>query len=191
MKPWSALLLVVPALAAADEVDDGRAAHGHAPIVNHVNLRVGRASSDLTGNPTVCLDVKVAFGFGAEACGTGAQLWHDDVGQEMSHYRVHYAVADRALWKGTLVARGGLGFAEMQVGKDNPGFVFGGVDRDRGSVSGPEASLSVQWLAPLVGGLDFVVTGTAGVAYFAHAEELATTKSDAQGFASIEAGIGW
>lgn len=190
MRSWFVALLLVPAIAAADEVDDG-AAHARAPIVNHVNLRVGRASSDLTGNPTVCLDVKIAFGFGAEACGTGAQLWHDDDGQEMSHYRVHYAVADRALWKGTLVARGGLGFAEMQVGKDNPGFVFGGVDRDRGSVSGPEAALSVQWLAPLVGGLDFVITGTAGVAYFAHADELATTKSDAQGFASIEAGIGW
>jgi hypothetical protein len=79
----------------------------------------------------------------------------------------------------------------MQVGKDNPGFVFGSPDQDRGSVSGPEAALSAQWLLPMYKGLDFVVTGTAGLAYFAHAEELATTKSEVQGFASIEAGIGW
>jgi len=186
-------LLLLPALARADEpIDDGAASPSdHAPIVNHLNLRIGRASSDQTGNPTVCVDVKIALGFGVEACGTGAQVWHDDIGQEMSHYRINYAVANRSLWKGTLLARGGLGFAEMQVGKDNPGFVFGSPDQDRGSVSGPEAALSAQWLLPMYKGLDFVVTGTAGLAYFAHAEELATTKSEVQGFASIEAGIGW
>ena len=79
----------------------------------------------------------------------------------------------------------------MQVGKDDPGFVFTGVNKDGGSTSGPEAVLSAQWLLPMYKGFDFVVTGTAGLAYFAHAEELATTKSDVQGFASIEAGIGW
>lgn len=188
-----AVLVLAPALAQADEpIDSGNASSGdHAPVVNRINLRVGRATADLNGRPTICMDVKIALGFDIEACGTGAQLIHDDYGQEMSHYRVNYAVANRSLWKGTLYARGGLGFAEMQVGKDNPGFVFGEPDQDRGSVSGPEAAVSAQWLLPLYKGLDFVVTGTAGMAYFAHADKLATTKSDVQGFASIEAGIGW
>jgi hypothetical protein len=186
------LLALLPALAHADEVDDGSATVGsHPPVVNRINLRVGRATSDLIGRPTICMDVKIALGFDIEACGTGAQLIHDDYGQEMSHYRVNYAVANRSLWKGTIYARGGLGIAEMQVGKDNPGFVFGAPDQDRGSVTGPEAAVSAQWLLPLYKDLDFVVTGTAGVAYFAHADELATTKSDMQSFASIEAGIGW
>lgn len=129
--------------------------------------------------------------FGVETCGTGQAVLHDDPGNEMMHVRATYAFADRSLWKGTLLARGGLGFAEMQVGVDHPGFRFGSPDADRGSVAGPEASLSAQWLAPLYKGVDFVVTGTAGLAYFAGADELATTKSDVQGFASIEAGIGW
>jgi hypothetical protein len=190
----AAILVLVPGLAFADgQVDDGvgRDPSDHPPIVNRLNFRVGMASTDLNGRPTICLDVRIAYGFGIESCGTGQQLIHDDPDQEMSHYRVNYTFAERTLWKGTLHARGGLGFAELQVGKDNPGFVFGSPDADRGSTSGPEAAVSAQWLLPLYKGLDFVVTGTAGLAYFAHASELATTKSDLQSFASLEAGIGW
>ncbi len=190
----AATLVAFATPARADEpTDDGVGGDpsNHPPIHNRINFRVGFASSDLNGHPTICLDVNIAFGFGVESCGTGAQLLHDDPGQEMSHYRINYTVVERNLWKGTLHARGGLGFSEMQVGKDDPGFVFGGTNRDKGSTSGPEAALSAQWLLPMYKGLDFVVTGTAGLAYFAHAEDLATTKSDVQGFASIEAGIGW
>ena len=186
--------LGVAAVAHAEEpVDDGsgKDPSDHPPITNRVNFRMGFASSDLNGRPTICLDVNLVFGFGIESCGTGQQLIHNDPDQEMSHYRINYTVVERALWKGTLHARGGLGFAELQVGKDNPGFVFGSPDADRGSVSGPEAAISAQWLVPMYKGLDFVVTGTAGLAYFSHASELATTKSDLQSFASIEAGIGW
>jgi hypothetical protein len=190
----AALVTLATGTARADEpVDDGSAGDpsDHPPVTNRINFRVGFASSDQNGHPTLCLDVNIVFGFGAEACGTGAQLLHDDPGQEMSHYRINYTVIERSLWKGTLHARGGLGFSEMQVGRDDPGFVFGGTQRDGGSTSGPEAALSAQWLLPMYKGLDFVVTGTAGLAYFAHASELATTKSEVQSFASIEAGIGW
>lgn len=190
----AAALVATVGVARADEpADDGAGGDpsNHAPIFNRLNFRVGFASSDLNGHPTLCLDVNVAFGFGVETCGTGAQVLHNDPGQEMSHYRINYTMLERNLWKGTLHARGGLGFSEMQVGKDDPGFVFGGTNRDKGSTSGPEAALSAQWLLPMYKGLDFVVTGTAGLAYFAHAEDLASTKSDVQGFASIEAGIGW
>ena len=39
--------------------------------------------------------------------------------------------------------------------------------------------------------LDFVVTGTAGLAYFTGAPALATSKSELQSFVSVEAGVGW
>ncbi len=190
-------LVLTPAVARADEPVEGGPTDpsDHPPIHNRINFRVGMASADADlngkGHPTICLDVNIAFGFGVESCGTGEQLLHNDFGQEISHYRINYTVVERSLWKGTLHARTGVGFAEMQVGKDNPGFVFGAPDADRGSVSGPEAAVSAQWLLPLYKGLDFVITGTGGLAYFAHAPELATTKSELQSFASIEAGIGW
>lgn len=175
----------------ADEPIDGEAAGERAPVENRINLRIGRASTDLNGRPTICMDVRVIGGFGIESCGTGQALLHNDAAQEMSHYRVNYAFASRPLWKGTLNARGGIGFAELQVGVDHPGFKFGDPDADRGSVAGPETALSAQWLLPMYKGLDFVVTATGGVAYFAGADQLITTKSNMQAFASFEAGIGW
>ena len=186
-------LAALPAHAQPQPADDGgRGDPGdHPPVTNRINVRVGMASSDTDGRPSGCLDVRIIGGFSIESCGTGQAIIHDDAGQEMMHVRANYAFAHTNLGKGTLYVRGGLGFAEMQIGKDNPGFQFGSPDEDRGSVAGAEAALSAQWLVPLYKELDFVVTGTAGMAYFAGADELATTKSDVQGFASIEAGLGW
>ncbi len=163
----------------------------HRPVVNRLNLRVGASSSELNGRPTICMDVKIALGFDVESCGTGQAIIHNDPGQEMAHFRVNYAWLSRSVGKGTLLGRAGVGFAEMQVGKDNPGFVFGKPDADRGSLAGPETSLSAQWLVPMYKSLDFVVTGTAGVAYFANAKQLVIGQNEVQGFVSIDAGLGW
>lgn len=183
---------MVPAIAAAQPADDGGlGSESHKPVVNRLNFRVGAATTDQNGHPTICMDVRVYMGFGVESCGTGQAILHNDPGAEMAHFRATYAFLERNVWKGTAHVRGGLGFAEMQVGIDNPGFVFGSPDADKGSVSGPEASLSAQMLLPLYKGVDFVMTGTAGLAYFSHAGELAATKSDLQPFVSVEAGVGW
>jgi hypothetical protein len=188
-----AAALLAPAIAhAEDPIDGGGPTSGdHAPVVNRINLRVGAATTDRNGHPTICLDVRVIKGFGVETCGTGAQVLHNDPGYEMMHVRATYSFAEGNLWKGTGHVRGGLGFAEMQVGIDHPGFNFGSPDKDKGSVAGPEASLSGQYLLPLYKGVDFVMTGTAGLALFAHADQLVETKSNLQSFVSVEAGIGW
>jgi hypothetical protein len=176
----------------AEPIDGGEPASGpHPPITNRINMRVGTASTDDIGYPTICLDVRIAYRIGIESCGTGQAVLHDEPGNEMAHFRAVYSFLDRPLWKGTLHARGGLGFAEMQLGKDNPGFQFGSPDDDRGSVAGPEASLSAQWLLPMYKQLDFVITGTAGLAYFTGAPQLATSRSELQSFVSLEAGVGW
>lgn len=51
--------------------------------------------------------------------------------------------------------------------------------------------MSAQLLAPIYNGFDFVLTGTAGLAWFQRADELVVPKSELQPFVSIEAGIGW
>lgn len=186
-----AILLLAGTAYAQPADDGGKDPSDHKPIENRVNFRFGKASSDLDGRPSVCLDVRIVGGFSVESCGTGQGIIHNDEGQEMMHVRANYSIVDTSVWKGTLHWRGGLGFSELQIGKDNPGFQFGSPDADKGSVAGPEVATSAQWLAPLYKDLDFVLTGTVGLAYFAGADELATTKSDLQGFASIEAGIGW
>src|SRR5688572_13246191 len=68
---------------------DGEAARdvGPDPAGNRINLRVGNATSDSTGRPTICVDVRIVRGFGAETCGTGQGVIHDQAGSELAHFR--------------------------------------------------------------------------------------------------------
>ncbi|MCX5741009.1 MAG: hypothetical protein NT062_00760 [Proteobacteria bacterium] len=188
----AALLIATPAF--AQPAEDGVDPSSPAPIVakNRVNLRIGGASTDETSRPTVCVDVSIVLGFAVESCGTGQGLWHHDEGTEMAHFRATYAFLERATAQGTGRLRGGLGFAELQVGVDQLGFHFGSPDpADRGSVAGPEASLQGQWLVPLGKGVEAIASLTAGVAMFSKANELVIPKSNVQPFVSVEVGVGW
>lgn len=163
-----------------------------APVTNRINLRVGAATSDDTGRPTICLDVRIVAGFALESCGTGQAIIHNDVGREMAHFRGTWTLLARHTGRGTGKLRVGAGFAELQVGVDHPGFHFGEPDRtDRGSVAGPEAVVQGQWLVPLARGVEAVASLTAGAAAFAKADQLVIPQSAVQPFVSFELGIGW
>ena len=83
-----ALLLLVPSAWAEEPADGGDAdPSDHPPIKNRFNLRVGGASTDDTGFPTICLDVAIAAGFGVESCGTGQAILHNEPGNEMERTR--------------------------------------------------------------------------------------------------------
>jgi hypothetical protein len=163
-----------------------------APTPNRINLRLGNATSDSTGRPVICLDVRIWAGLGVESCGTGQGIIHDQAGTELAHFRATWSVYERATNAGTGRVRGGIGWAELQVGVDHPGFHFGDPDQvDRGSVAGPEASVQGQWLVPLGKGVEAVASVTAGLAMFANADKLVTPQSNVQPFASFELGLGW
>jgi hypothetical protein len=162
------------------------------PTSNRINLRLGSATSDSTGRPTICVDVSVVRGFGVESCGTGQGIIHDESGTELAHFRATYTLATHTTSSGTGRLRGGLGWAELQVGVDHPGFHFGDPDSvDRGSVAGPEAALQAQWLVPLKSELEAVISFTGGVAVFADADKLIAPQSNVQPFVSAEIGLGW
>jgi hypothetical protein len=167
------------------------AAETSAPVANRFNLRLGSATSDSTGRPTICLDVRLAAGFGVESCGTGQGILHDETGAELAHFRATYAILTRATPSGTGRVRGGIGWAELQVGVDHAGFRFNTPDVERGSVAGPEAALQGQWLVPLAKGGEAIASVTAGAAVFANADQLVVPKSNVQPFVSFELGLGW
>jgi hypothetical protein len=172
--------------------DDGSPATDTAtPVANRFNLRLGSATSDSTGRPTICLDVNLAAGFGVESCGTGQGILHDEPGTELAHFRATYALLSRATPSGTGRLRGGIGWAELQVGVDHAGFRFDTPDVERGSVAGPEASLQGQWLVPLAKGVEAIASLTAGAAVFANADQLVVPKGNVQPFVSFELGLGW
>ncbi len=187
------LVLLLTSTAHADGSEapvQGAAAAETTP--NRFNLRIGAATTDSNGHPTLCLDVRVWRGLGVESCGTGQAVLHDDPGYEMAHFRATWSLVERAMPPGgTVRLRGGVGWAEMQVGVDHPGFRFNTLDGDRGSVAGPEASVQGQWLMPLGGGIEAVGSATIGAAVFASANQLVIPQDRLQPFASFEVGLGW
>jgi hypothetical protein len=188
----TALFLLVARTAIAQPAEDGSSTGEAAqPVVNRFNLRLGGASSDTTGRPTICVDVSIVRGFGVESCGTGQGIIHDEPGAELAHFRATYSLLSHAWRKGTARVRGGIGWAELQVGVDHPGFRFGSPDIERGSVAGPEASVQAQWLTPVARGVDAIASLTAGASVFADADQLVVPKSNVQPFVSVELGLGW
>lgn len=179
------------AVRAEEAAEPGGAASNSKPIENRLSLRLGGASTDSVGRPTICADVRIVSGFSVEACGTGAQLLHNEPGREMAHFRANYAFLEGSLPKGRGLLRGGLGFAELQVGEDEAGFDFEGPEGKRGSVAGAEASLSAQWLLPIAGDFEMIANATAGAAVFRNADRLVEPQSAVQPFVSFELGIGW
>jgi hypothetical protein len=185
------LMLAAPAVASADGEATEPGSSNAEPTPNRINLRLGSATSDSTGRPTICLDVRVWNRLGVEGCGTGQGVIHDQNGSELAHFRVTWSILEKATSSGTGRIRGGLGFAELQVGVDRAGFRFGEPDVERGSVAGPEAALQGQWLVPLAGGVEAIASATIGAAVFANADKLVTRQDNLQPFASFEVGIGW
>lgn len=188
-----AILLALSTSAAAQpEASEPGGGTGASPTPNRINMRLGGASTDETGRPTICLDVRIVAGLGVESCGTGQAIIHDDVGQEMAHFRATWTLLEGVTTKGVGKLRAGAGFAELQVGHDRPGFKFGEPDPvERGSVAGPEAVLQGQWLVPLGVGVEAIASATAGLAIFQSADQLVVPKSNVQPFISFEVGVGW
>ncbi len=192
---WVSALAAV-ALAAgparAEEAAEPGAGGGADPSTNRINLRIGGASSDSTGRPTICLDVRIVAGFAVESCGTGQAIIHNEAGREMAHFRGTWTLLTKHTDRGTGKLRAGAGFAELQVGVDHPGLNFGSPDRiDRGSVAGPEAVVQGQWLVPLGRGVEAIASLTAGAAAFAKADELIVPQRAIQPFVALELGLGW
>jgi hypothetical protein len=186
-----ALLAAAPAVRAEESAEPGGGSSSSKPIENRLSLRIGGATTDTVGRPTLCADVRVVAALSLEACGTGAQLLHNEPGREMAHFRANWSFLERPMPRGRGRLRGGLGFAELQVGEDEAGFDFDGPAGKRGSVSGPEASLSAQWVLPLAGDFEMLANATAGAAVFRNADQLIEPQSAVQGFVSFELGIGW
>lgn len=158
---------------------------------NRVNLRLGGASTDTTGVPTICMEVRAVARLSIEGCGTGSGFLHDQSGGEMAHFRAKWQVLGRVAGGGALRLHGGLGFAELQLDADRPGFEFGTPRGDRIETAGPEGSLSLSWLRPMGAGWELIANATGGLAWLPHAHELVTPQERAQPFVSFEIGVGW
>lgn len=184
------LVFLVATTAAAQPAEPTTEPASDAPPTHRANLRLGLASSDAVNRPTVCLEVFALWATSVEGCGTGSGILHDEVGRQMAHFRVNVPVRRDAWFGGWSSVRVGVGFAELEVGPDRPGFDFGDPDQPN-SVAGPDAAASVQWLRSLGSGVELVATGTVGVAWFSGAGQLQRPQDQAQPYIAFEIGAGW
>ena len=157
----------------------------------YVNARMGLASSNENGMPEVCMEGAPLAFLSIEACGTGAQLWHNRPQPEMSHYRLKgrvFSLGMRGFWLQGFV---GAGMAELSVGADDAGFAVRGVSQERASTAGAELSLSTRAMVPLQHGLELLAdVGFAG-AYLPHAGELSNPRSTFQPSFALSVGVGF
>jgi hypothetical protein len=156
----------------------------------YVDLRGGVSSADALGLAEVCMEVAPLSWLDAETCGTGSGLWRNGDTREMAHFRMEvqpyrFVVAGMAL-----DPQVGLGFAELQVGKDPLGFRFTG-SAGKYDTSGPEATLSLQAKEPMRDNFELIGELVTGIAYFKDAPVLARPANAAEPFAGISLGVGF
>ena len=149
----------------------GRAA-AEGPPRHHVNFRAGATGDDLGARDELCLEVAPIAALSLEGCGNGSGFLHTEPVAELAHFRAKLRVASWATRGVRVEPQVALGFAELQLGEDAPGFDFGGTDAARGSTAGPEAGLWLRALVPLDGGFEGVAAIGVSLAYLAHADAL-------------------
>lgn len=188
--------LAAPATVTADSIELDTT--GRPPAVrqehrNYFNFRVGPATfgGAVQGRPTLCLEVAPLRFASLEACGNGSGFLHQDPVPELAHFRSLWRVASWMAGDWQVRSRLGIGFAELQIGRDTPGFHFSGVDAARQETSGPEGVASLQAVYALGAGFDFVGEAHAGGAYLPNAPRLARPMAATQTFAGLTLGVGW
>ena len=135
-------------------------------IEQMINFRGGISSVNEAQRPTMCLEVLPWGPLSLEACGTGAGILHSAAGAEMAHFRTKWTALTWKLDSSNLKVQPGIGFAELQLTADKPGFRFGSQGGDSIETAGPEGSVSFQWHSDLFSGLELVGDLNMGLGWF-------------------------
>lgn len=180
-----ALVLLAAAGARAAERTEAEIPSGY------VQFRAGAAALVDATRPQLCLELAGGGALSVEGCGTGSGfLFRDDL-PELAHFRAKWRLAAWELWGGSLEARVGAGFAELQIAEDAPGFTFGGVSETGAETSGPEASTFLRWTTPLGSGFEGIVEASLATAWLPAAPELRTPASPWQSSFLLTLGAGF
>ncbi|MBT8496367.1 MAG: hypothetical protein KJO07_25195 [Deltaproteobacteria bacterium] len=155
------------------------------------NLRAGSGSLGAGSGPVICAEVSPWGPLSLETCGTGAGLFRDQQGDDVAHFRAKWRLLQRVKGPGVVKIQTMLGFAELEVGDDDPGFRFTGSGARGVETAGPEAGFAVQYLASLGRGVEGIASLTAGMAYFPYADDLVTPRNRYQPFVGVELGAGF
>lgn len=125
-------------------------------------------------------------------CGNGSGFLHHDAAPDLSHWRLNLTVTSLDLGAFSLQPRLQLGFAEMQVGEDTPGFDFASTNEAGTSTSGAEGGASVRAVWPLQdSGFEALAEVGLSAAYLPHAPALVRPQAVFTPSASLTLGLGF
>jgi hypothetical protein len=188
MNPVALLTLVLSAGTASEGPLPGVRAQT-TQLKNYINFRGGAASS--SRRPEICVEGGPGSWITLEACGTGSGFLHHDPTPEIGHFRTNIPIYQHRISSFDFRPRVGLGFAEIQIGEDDPGFRFGDVGPRRIETAGPEISGSLETFYPVAAGVEFVGTLNLGLIWAPHASDLATPLPAWLPTVSFTVGIGF
>jgi hypothetical protein len=160
-----------------------------APVRDYVNLRAGVSTG--SKRLEMCLEVSPLAALSVEACGTGSEFLASARSPELAHYRAKYTLTQWLTDVGWIQPRVGLGFTELQVDEDDPGFQFFGVGPRGAETAGPEASLGLRGLYPLGSYFELVGELSFSMAWLKYAPQLATPQPRFQPAVSFTLGGGF
>ncbi len=154
-------------------------------------VSVGFGGSTGSQGAIICAEVAPLSFLSVSGCGNGSGFLHHDDAPDLSHFRLNVtpiSLKAQFLW---LQPRFQLGFAEMQVGADTPGFQFAGTNESRTSTSGLDAGASLRAVWPLGKGFELLSEFGLGLGYFHHAPQLIKPQSAWIPSASLVIGAGF
>jgi hypothetical protein len=190
MSRWPAVLLLVLAGAArAQEVTARGESAEVGPERDYVNLRGGVVTGG--SRAQVCLEVSPMARLGVEACGTGSGFLHQDPAPEVAHFRAKLTLDGWRSQLGLLQPQLFVGFAELQVGEDAPGFHFTGTGATGVETAGPEVGAALRGMLPVGAGFELVGTLNLSLSYFSHAPELPVPQRALHPAVSFTVGVGF
>lgn len=158
---------------------------------NFANFRAGAGSASENGRAYLCAEVAPFSFLAFEGCGTGSGFLHRDDAPETAHFRSKLRVGSFEFREGFLQPHVSLGFAELQIAEDSPGFDFAGTGPDGVETAGPEAGIGMRLLYPLGRGLEIVGDAIVSYAWMPHAPDLLVPQDEHQLTASFTLGLGF
>lgn len=190
-----ALTVTLPVARAAGEPASSelsRAAQpGDRPPRTYLNLRIGGAVPFADERPEICLEAAPHRRFSFEMCGTGSGFLHHAPDPELMHARARLRLASIASRLGWFEPHLLAGFAELQVGDDDPGFDFTGPGRLGTETAGPEAGLALRWLTAIGDDWEAIAEASVSLAWLPHAPDLQRPESALQPTAQLSLGFGF
>lgn len=163
--------------------------HSDAPPRTYVSMSFG--GTTMGPGALMCAEVAPSSVLSIGACGNGSGFLHREAAPEVAHFRASVTVWSWRFQSVWLQPRAHIGFAELQIGEDTPGFELGGVSPSGMSTAGPEVGGSLRGLWPIYGGFEMIGEAASSLAYFGHAPRLARPQSEWQPQAMLTLGVGY